>query len=53
MKQQLLTLEPYVPSFNADVAEMLWLNGQNDDAIAMLKGFAFFANCRRTFKTSP
>jgi tetratricopeptide (TPR) repeat protein len=38
IKQQLLTLEPYVPSFNVDVAEMLWLNGQNDAAIAKLNG---------------
>jgi TolB-like protein/DNA-binding SARP family transcriptional activator len=38
IKQQLLTLEPYVPSFHVDVAEMLWVNGQNDAAIAKLNG---------------
>jgi len=37
MKQQLLALEPFVPAFNADVAEVLLLNGQNDVAIPMLK----------------
>jgi DNA-binding SARP family transcriptional activator/TolB-like protein len=38
IKQQLLALEPYVPSYNVDVAEMLWVNGQNDAAIAKLNG---------------
>jgi len=36
MKQQLLTLKPYVPGFNQDVAELLWVNGENDAAIAEL-----------------
>src|SRR4030095_9729144 len=34
MKQQLLTLEPFVPAFNVAVAEMLWINGQNEAALA-------------------
>jgi hypothetical protein len=33
----LRALEPFVPTFNQDVAEILWLNGQDDSAIAMLK----------------
>jgi tetratricopeptide (TPR) repeat protein len=37
MKQQLRTLEPYVPGFKVDVAELLWVNGQNDAAVAMFK----------------
>lgn len=35
--QQLLTLEPYVPTFKADAGEILWENGQDDAAIEMLK----------------
>jgi tetratricopeptide (TPR) repeat protein len=39
-RQKLLALEPFVPSFNADAAETLWLNGQTDEAVALLKGLA-------------
>ena len=37
MKQKLQTLEPFVPGFNGSTAYALWLNGQNDAAIAMRK----------------
>ncbi len=37
LKQQLRALEPFVPTYNLDVAEVLWLNGQNDAAITILK----------------
>ena len=37
MRQRLQALEPFVPVFNANTAQVLWLNGQNDAAIAMLK----------------
>jgi TolB-like protein/tetratricopeptide (TPR) repeat protein len=37
MKQQLRAMEPYVPVFNTATAEVLWLNAQNDAAIAILK----------------
>jgi tetratricopeptide (TPR) repeat protein len=37
MKQLLLALEPYVPGYIQDTAEIMWLNGQTDAAIAMLK----------------
>jgi hypothetical protein len=37
MKQRVLTLEPYVPAFKAATAEVLWLNGQDDAAIALLR----------------
>src|SRR5262249_505246 len=37
MKQELQVLEPFVPLFNANIPTVLWLNGQNDAAIAMLK----------------
>ena len=37
MKQQLQALEPFVPIFNTTMAIILWVNGQNDAAIAMLK----------------
>ena len=35
--QQLRTLEPYVPTFNEDAAEILWENGQNGTAIEIRK----------------
>ena len=37
IRHQLQTLEPFAPTFNTATAEVLWLNGQNDAAIAMLK----------------
>jgi TolB-like protein/DNA-binding SARP family transcriptional activator/Tfp pilus assembly protein PilF len=37
MKQRLRALEPFVPVFTASTAALLWLNGQNDDATAILK----------------
>jgi tetratricopeptide (TPR) repeat protein len=40
MKKQVLALEPYVPGYRQDAGETLWLNGQNDAAIAMLKELA-------------
>jgi TolB-like protein/tetratricopeptide (TPR) repeat protein len=40
MKQQLRAMEPYVPVYNTATAEVLWLNGQNEAAIAILKDSA-------------
>src|SRR5437588_4325243 len=37
IKQQLLALEPVVPIYNYTSAQLLWLNGQSNAAIAMLK----------------
>jgi TolB-like protein/tetratricopeptide (TPR) repeat protein len=37
MRQQLQALEPFVPAFNQITAAALWLNGQTDAAIAILK----------------
>jgi TolB-like protein len=37
IKQQLQVLEPFVPQFNGSMPTILWLNGQTDAAIAMLK----------------
>ena len=37
LRQRLQALEPFVPVFNLFTAAILWLNGQNDAAIAMLK----------------
>jgi TolB-like protein len=37
LRQRLQALEPFVPVFNVFTAEILWLNGQNDAAIAMVK----------------
>jgi hypothetical protein len=37
MKQQLRAMERYVPVFNAATAEILWLNGESEAAIAILK----------------
>jgi tetratricopeptide (TPR) repeat protein len=35
--QKLQSVEPFVPSANAITAGLLWLNGQNDAALAMFK----------------
>jgi TolB-like protein len=37
MKLQVVTLEPFTPGFKTAAAEMLWLNGQDDAAISILK----------------
>jgi predicted Zn-dependent protease len=37
VRKRLLSLEPFVPVFNRNTAIILWLNGQTDAAIAMLK----------------
>ena len=37
MKQRVLALEPYIVGFKAATAEVLWLNGQDDAAIALLE----------------
>jgi TolB-like protein/Tfp pilus assembly protein PilF len=37
MRQRLQQLEPFVPTFSANTAAILWVNGQDDAAIAMLK----------------
>jgi tetratricopeptide (TPR) repeat protein len=37
MQQHLRAVEPFVPVFNSNAADVLWLNGQNDAAIAMQK----------------
>ena len=37
IKQRLNELEPYVPLYVGNLGEALWLNGQNDAAIAILK----------------
>jgi TolB-like protein len=37
MRQELLALEPFVPVFNWSTAQIRWLNGQNDAAIAMFE----------------
>jgi TolB-like protein len=39
MKQQLRQLEPFVPVYNGNLADVLWVNGQNEAAIAILKDF--------------
>jgi adenylate cyclase len=36
MKQQALALEPYVPVYQRNTAGLLWLNGQNDAALALI-----------------
>jgi TolB-like protein/Tfp pilus assembly protein PilF len=35
--QRLRALEPFVPLYNGNVSDALWLNGQDDAAIAILK----------------
>jgi hypothetical protein len=37
MKRRALALEPFVPAYNSSVAFLLWLNAQDDAAIAMLE----------------
>jgi len=37
LRKQLQTIEPFVPLFNVSFADALWLDGQNDAAIAHLK----------------
>ena len=37
IRQKLQALEPYVPVFNRNTAVVLWLNGQTDAALGMLK----------------
>ena len=37
MARQLLDQEPYVPIYSANAATILWLNGQDDAAIALLE----------------
>jgi adenylate cyclase len=37
LRQRLRALEPFVPVYNVFTAQILWLNGQDDAAIAMLK----------------
>ena len=37
LRQQLLTLEPFVPVYNAITGLVLWLNGQNGAAAALFK----------------
>lgn len=37
IRQRLQVLEPFVPIFNANTAGHLWLNGQTDSALALLK----------------
>ena len=37
IRQRLQALEPFVPVFNWDTAQVLWLNGQNDAALTMFQ----------------
>ena len=37
IKQRVYQLEPFVPLYNGNLAQALWLDGQNDAAIALLK----------------
>jgi len=37
MRQRLQQLEPFVPTFSANTAAILWVSGQDDAAITMLK----------------
>ena len=39
MRQRLRAVEPFVPVFNVLTAGVLWVNGENNDAIAMLRAF--------------
>ena len=39
MRQRLQSIEPLVPVFNVVTAVFLWLNGQNQDAIAISRSF--------------
>ncbi len=38
MRQHLRALEPFVPLYNGNLADSLWLDGQDEAAIAILKG---------------
>ncbi|HEX3483758.1 MAG TPA: hypothetical protein VHT51_01780 [Micropepsaceae bacterium] len=38
LRQRLRALEPFVPVYNVFTAQVLWLNGQDDAAIAILNG---------------
>jgi tetratricopeptide (TPR) repeat protein len=40
MKQRTLALDPFVPVYNRNTAYLLWLNGQTDAAITMLRAMA-------------
>jgi TolB-like protein len=40
MRQKLQALEPFVPVFNQNTAAVLWLNGQNDAAIVILRALS-------------
>ena len=46
--EQLRKLEPYVPAFNADIGQILWLNGQTDAAIQTLTPLNGFGTVRAT-----
>ncbi len=37
-RQQLRAVEPFVPSLNSNFADSVWLDGQNEAALAILKG---------------
>jgi tetratricopeptide (TPR) repeat protein len=37
VRQQLRAIEPYVPLYNSNFADSLWLDGQNDAALAIVK----------------
>jgi TolB-like protein len=37
MRQRLQVLEPFVPLYSNNTAEFLWLNGENESAVAMIK----------------
>ena len=49
MKLRLQALEPFVPAFNVGIANALWLNGRNDEALAIFKASPprAFYNARR------
>jgi TolB-like protein len=45
IRQQLRAVEPFVPIFNVIMAQVLWLNGQDDAALAILNNeTALFGN---------
>src|SRR5580704_7082895 len=39
MRQRLRVLEPFVPVFTLDTARLMWLNGQTDAALEIVKTF--------------
>jgi TolB-like protein/tetratricopeptide (TPR) repeat protein len=49
MRQRLQALEPFVPTFNQNAAAALWLNGQTDAAIAILKDLPLGGNNIRSY----